>query len=291
MIPQKLLDRLGRIIRVSKDDAISSHSDNFIIPGLESGDVGIIAAPGGTGKSFLILEIAFSVALGKTFIEGLDVRNKGRVRVLNFEEKERILRDRMIWICRTFDCQFPEENLFVSSLSGCTITLVDRNGRINDEYVDLLKKQAENMTLLMVDPLRMCHMADENDAGAMSTMIQVLKDIGEETGAGIILSHHSSKAAVLSGQGNIQQSVRGSSALVDAARLVMTLSKSSKDKDNKTLELSWAKINSHPPINPVKLVRTRGGVLIIDRNSRYSKIYDYDDTDIDEEELEEITIE
>jgi len=260
MISENLQSRLGKIITVSKNDELPEF-DDFIIPGLESGDVGIVAAPGGTGKSFLLLEIAFSVALGQTLLKGLVVRNAGRVRLLNFEEKEKTLRHRMIWVCRNFKCEFPAENIFVSSLSNCTFPLLGKSGEINTEYVDILKKQADGMSLLILDPLRMCHQSDENDAGAMSTLVQVLKDVGETTGAGVLVAHHSSKASILSGQGNTQQSVRGSSALVDAARLVITLSKP-KDVDSNLLELSWVKINSHPPIETVSLSRSAGGVLV-----------------------------
>lgn len=260
MIPQILKDRLGRMVVADGRDELPEQ-DDFVIPGLESGDVGIVAAPGGTGKSFLLLEIAFSVALGETLLCGVTVKNAGKVRLLNFEEKEKTLRQRMIWICRNFKCEFPVENLFVSSLSNCVFPLLNRFGKVNTEYVDALKKQAEGMSLLILDPLRMCHQADENDAGVMATLMQVLKDVGESTGAGVLVAHHSSKASILNGQGNTQQSVRGSSALVDAARLVMTLSRP-KDADGNLLELSWVKINSHPPIKPVILTRVTGGVLM-----------------------------
>jgi len=259
MIPQKLLEQSRDVIDITAGDEPVQH--DFIIPGLESGDVGIVGAPGGTGKSFLLLEIAMSVALGGTLIPGLTVDCAGPVRVLNFEEKRQALKNRLIWICRYFGVDFPSDRLFVSSLSSSALKLVDGNGNVNDEYVDFLKKQAESMSLLVIDPLRMCHMADENNAGAMAMLMQVLKNVGEETGAGVLVAHHSSKAAILNGQGNIQQSVRGSSALVDAARLVMTLSRP-KDAENNLLELSWVKINSHPPIDPVTLTRVAGGVLV-----------------------------
>lgn len=259
MIPQKVLEQAGIVIDIGANDKPSEH--NFIIPGLEKGDVGIVAAPGGTGKSFLLLEIAMSVALGATLIPGLTVNYAGPVRVLNFEERLQALKNRLIWICRYFGIDFPSDRLLVSSLSNCTLRLVDRNGNVNREYVSFLKKQAEGMSLLILDPLRMCHFADENDAGAMSALVQVLKDIGEETDAGVLVAHHSSKASILNGQGNVQQSVRGSSALVDAARLVITLSRP-KNGESNLLELSWVKINSHPPIEPVTLMRVAGGVLV-----------------------------
>jgi len=260
MIPQKLLEQSRDVIGISADDEPVQH--NFIIPGLESGDVGIVGAPGGTGKSFLLLEIAMSVALGMALIPGMTVDFVGPVRVLNFEEKRQSLKNRLIWICRYFGVDFPSDRLFVSSLSNSALRLVDANGNVDDEYVSFLKKQAEGVSLLIIDPLRLCHMADENNAGAMAMLMQVLKNIGEETGAGVLVAHHSSKASILNGQGNVQQSVRGSSALVDAARLVITLSRPKKNGESNLLELSWVKINSHPPIEPVTLMRVAGGVLV-----------------------------
>ena len=61
---------------------------DWVLKGLRAGQVGVIAAPGGTGKSYLLMEIALSVALGQQFITGIQVSSAGPVRVLNFEDDE-----------------------------------------------------------------------------------------------------------------------------------------------------------------------------------------------------------
>ncbi len=247
-------------IQFNRDDAIEQ--PEWIIPGLRAGQVALVTAPGGTGKSFLLLEIAMSVACGQTLIPGLNVTVAGRVCVLNFEDDTFDIRQRGNAILRHFlDLDPSPENLYVASMSGQTLSLLNSHGGINDEDVKWLKEQCQGMRLLILDPLSHCHCADENSASMMSKLVQVLKGIGQETGTGILIAHHTAKAAALNGQGDLQQSARGSSALVDASRVVMTLHKP-KEGDSFTLELTWAKLNGVAPIAPVRLRRTGSGVLV-----------------------------
>lgn len=256
-------------IQFNADDAIEQ--PEWIIPGLRAGQVGLITAPGGTGKSFLLLEIAMSVACGQTLIPGLNVTFAGRVCVLNFEDDTFDIRQRGNAILRYFPNLEPSENLYVASMSGNTLSLLDSRGEISTEDVEWLKEQCREMRLMVLDPLSHLHTADENSASQMSKLVQVLKGIGQETGTGILIAHHTGKAAALNGLGDIQQSARGSSALVDASRLVMTLTrpKPAEDgsQDNRNLTLTWAKLNGIAPIEPVGLVRTTHGVLISDNNN------------------------
>lgn len=234
----------------------------WIIPGLRAGQVALVTAPGGTGKSFLLLEIAMSVASGQTLIPGLEVKSAGKVCLLNFEDDNLDIRQRGNAILRHFLHLDPSpENLYVASMSGHTLSLLDGRGEINEEDVLWLKEQCKDMRLVVLDPLSHLHTADENSASQMSKLIQVLKGIGRETGTGIMISHHTGKAAALNGQGDLQQSARGSSALVDASRIVMTLHRP-KDADSYSLVLTWAKMNGCAPIAPVRLRRTGSGVLV-----------------------------
>ncbi len=246
-------------INFSRDEEI--RQPEWIIPGLRAGQVALVTAPGGTGKSFLLLEIAMSVASGTTLLPGLEVKTAGKVCLLNFEDDSFDIRQRGNAILRYFlDLDPSPENLYVASMSGHTLSLLDGRGDINDEDVKWLKEQCQGMRLLILDPLSHLHTADENSASQMSKLVQVLKGIGRETGTGIMISHHTGKAAALNGQGDLQQSARGSSALVDASRIVMTLHRP-KDADSYSLELTWAKLNGVAPIAPMRLRRTCSGVL------------------------------
>jgi RecA-family ATPase len=247
-------------INFSRDEEI--RQPEWIIPGLRAGQVALLAAPGGTGKSFLLLQIAMSVASGQTLIPGLEVKSAGAVCLLNFEDDSFDIRQRGNAILRHFlDLDPSPENLYIASMSGNTLSLLDSRGEISTEDVEWLKEQCDGMRLLILDPLSHCHCADENSASMMSKLIQVLKGIGQETGTGIIIAHHTSKASALNGQADLQQSARGSSALVDASRVVMTLHKP-KDADSYSLVLTWAKLNGVAPIAPIRLRRTGSGVLV-----------------------------
>ncbi len=247
-------------IDFNRDEEIKQ--PEWIIPGLRAGQVALVTAPGGTGKSYLLLEIAMSVASGTTLLPGLEAKTAGKVCLLNFEDDSFDIQQRGNAILRHFqDLNPSEENLYVASMSGQTLSLLNGRGEINEEDVSWLKEQCQGMRLLILDPLSHLHTADENSASQMSKLIQVLKGVGRETGTGIMISHHTGKAAVLNGQGDLQQSARGSSALVDASRVVMTLHKP-KEGDSFTLELTWAKLNGVAPIAPIRLRRTGSGVLV-----------------------------
>lgn len=249
-----------KFIDFNRDEEI--RQPEWIIPGLRAGQVALVTAPGGTGKSYLLLEIAMSVASGTTLLSGLEAKTAGKVCLLNFEDDSFDIRQRGNAILRHFmDLDPSPENLYVASMSGQTLSLLNSRGEINEEDVSWLKEQCKDMRLVVLDPLSHLHTADENSASQMSKLIQVLKGIGQETGTGIIIAHHTSKASALNGQADLQQSARGSSALVDASRIVMTLHKP-KEGDSFTLELTWAKLNGVAPITPVRLKRTLSGVLV-----------------------------
>lgn len=241
----------------------------WIIPGLRAGQVALVTAPGGTGKSYLLLEIAMSVASGTTLLPGLEAKTAGKVCLLNFEDDSFDIQQRGNAILRHFTNLNPsEENLYVASMSGQTLSLLDSRGEISGDDVLWLKEQCRDMRLVVLDPLSHLHTADENSASQMSKLVQVLKGIGQETGTGIIIAHHTSKASALNGQADLQQSARGSSALVDASRVVMTLHKP-KEGDSFTLELTWAKLNGVAPISALPLRRLPSGVLVEDSSIKF----------------------
>ena len=207
-----------------------------------------------------------SVASGTTLFPGLEAKAAGKVCLLNFEDDSFDIQQRGNAIIRCFKDLDPsfknldlnpcEENLHVASMLGQPLSLLDSCGEINEKDVLWLKEQCKDMRLVVLDPLSHLHTADENSASQMSKLMQVLKGIGQETGAGIIIAHHT-------GKGNLQQYARGSSALVDACRVVMTLHGTRPTRgDSFTLELTWAKLNDAAPITPVRLRRTSSGVLV-----------------------------
>lgn len=262
---------------------------DFVFPGLPAGKVAILSAPGGTGKSFFLLELGMSVAAGEPLIHGLVPSVAGPVRYISFEEDETDIHNRLVGLFQTFSGFIPPvESFFSSALEGENLPLVGRGGVVNADAVGWLEQQCENMRLVILDPLSRLHEADENNNGEMKSLVRTLIATAKKTRCAIVVAHHTSKAAVLNGLADVQGSHRGASCIVDDPRLAMTLSKKvlppdqqrekkKRDKrgyymtsnehqaeirEDRTLVLTWVKINGHRPIPPMELVRTDSGILV-----------------------------
>lgn len=278
----------------SRGAQMESIPRDFVFPGLPVGKVAILSAPGGTGKSFFLLELGVSVAAGEPLIHGLVPNGSGPVKYISFEEDEIDLHNRLTALFQTFGgLKPPVESFFPSALEGESLPLlvgrdVGRGVAVNRDAVSWLERQCTGMRLVILDPLSRLHEADENNNSEMKALVRILIATAKKTQCAIVIAHHTSKSAVLNGQADVQGSHRGASCIVDDPRLAMTLSKKPlsperltekkrKDKqghymnwnqmkaeelETNTLVLTWVKMNGHRPIAPMELVRTDNGILV-----------------------------
>ena len=123
-------------------------------------------------------------------------------------------------------------NLFLNSaLSGDQLKLVpNRSDSLNEEsdVADAIVSQlVENkIDVLFIDPFVSSHDANENDNKSMDAVVKLLALIAYEANCSIVLLHHTNKAF---GQVN-ENSARGASSVVNAARSVVTINPVSKDE-------------------------------------------------------------
>lgn len=233
---------------------------DFILPGFETGQVGLVFAPRSTDKSFLLLELALSVASGEVILPSLSPSTSGLVKGLFFEMNDRNIRNHMSSIFR----QFPSGEsglgrLFLFPLLGERLSLLDCDGEVIPEAVKWLYHQCEGMRLLILDPLNLCHRAKENNNRAMNNLIWTLIKIGHDTGTGILVTYHVPKVSVVDNNIQTQQINGGASILADGARLVFSLEENSL---NTFLVWKSVKISEHAPLSPVFLRRSTSGVLV-----------------------------
>jgi len=259
-----VVDMISRKGRFLNESELSERIDPcFIIPGLEAGQVGILSAPGATGKTIFSLELAFSLASGYRLFEKIPVKSACRVLFIELEET---LTGIVNNFCIARSCfpnlPFPAENLYIWHDEEGMLTLVNSDGKVMSDNVEWLKEMSRDMSLVIVDHLSRCHMADENSSVPMTVLMNVFRQIGRETDTGFLLLHHTRKGSILNGEGDTAESARGSSAIVNCARLVMTLSKNGNNDDS--LKLTWAKMNGHKPIKPMLLCRTSDGRILPD---------------------------
>lgn len=257
---------------------------DFVLPGLLPGTLGLLIAPGATGKSTLTLEVALSIALGRPVAGGLFPAPKpGKVVVLAGEESGRVLAERLRPMLDLTEQASPllAENLALYPMSGMSSTLVE-GGCPTQLYAEL-KDACVGARLVVVDPLRRMHTGDENSSADMTSFVVVMEQLAKATGAAILGVHHANRAS--NADGASQNAARGSTALVDGARWQVNLSRMDEraaqshfiaetDRVN-YVALDFAKTNYLAPRPRCWLKRQPGGRLLLatlDNNSAKPKL-------------------
>lgn len=225
---------------------------DFVLPGLPAGAVGMLAGSGGVGKTMFELQLAVVLAAGlpwrlaplSALLEFDEERSPERVLLLLAEESIAVVWRRLhavvahIVRCGLFDCGLTAadvkarlaENFVIHALAGSRrLQLLDDTLEAGEHY-PALRAAADGARLVIVDPIRQLHVANENESGAMSALVSVLKRLAHDTGAAVVFAHHASRAAGQFGFSESADASRGSTALVDDTRWVVTLSEPSRDR-------------------------------------------------------------
>lgn len=256
---------------------------DLVLPGLPVGTVGNLVAPGATGKTQFLLQLAVSRCLGLSALGGLfPAAQPENVFFLAAEEQEIVMRQRLhdvtdslveagLFPSRT-RAEVVEElsqRLQLFPLTGQDVCILSDGGYT--EVLARIAKLAQGSRLVIADPLRRFHDGDENDSGAMTQLVQGFERIAMLTKGAVLLAHHTNKAATLSGQGETQQAARGSSALTDGVRWQANLTGMpvktatelglSADEAKFLVRFDISKSNYGPPQAPTWLRRLPGGVL------------------------------
>ncbi len=261
---------------------------DFVLPGLPVRCVGALVAPGASGKTFLALQIAAALALGTPVAGGAlpAPAASGKTVLMLSEESAEMLIVRahalVSWVVSTNDYlpleeQFARdrviaqlvENIAVYPLAGQTLRVVEDGA--TTEALDKITKVCQGARLLIVDPLRRFHNGDENSSGDMTAVVQAFESVAHRVGCAVLITHHTNKSATLSGNGDAQQAIRGSSALTDAIRwqanlVGMTEPEAERfsiepEKRRYFVRLELAKANYVQPAAGVWMRRQPGGCL------------------------------
>ena len=266
---------------------------DHVLPGLLRGTVGMLAGPGGIGKTSLELQVAMGLATGTSILGGLFETlgmevppQPARVVLVTPEEQARVLAHKLHAVTKhllgpvhdggtglapSVFLERLESNLtlFPEDDAGSAM-LLDARGRVRSGARDLLRA-ARGARLVILDPLRQFHTGDENDSGAMNRAVRLLRELATRTGAAVVFAHHTSRAATQLGVGETAGAARGSTALTDGVRWQLNLSQPTKDwakmhgKDEafrrEHVLLDIPKANYLAPPSTQVLKRGPGGVL------------------------------
>ena len=194
----------------------------------------LLIGSGGVGKTRLSINLAVAIAAGIPDWLGFPIHLSGPVLLWSCEEELEEGQRRIMQEVCALDEGFRQKalkNLYFESRLGKRTRLTAPNpktGKIEQSALvqEIIEgaKVIPDLKLIVIDPLSLSHGGDENSSQDMSTFVQVCEHIANQTGATVMVLHHISKLMATNGGSGMQQAARGSSALVDGARMVMNLS-------------------------------------------------------------------
>lgn len=203
----------------------------------------LLAAPGGIGKSFLALDLCLEIAapsMMKRKFFGGEVVKHGTAVFLTAEDSQKSVHRRLESIDPGRRRDHHQQRLIVAPLpdAGGPIPFVISDGKrleLTKEFHSIREqlRAIDDLRLVVIDPLQAFVMADINaDPAAGQYMWSALATICAQTGATVMLLHHMRKdgSTRVETAEDARHAIRGSTALVDGARLAYALWKPPEDK-------------------------------------------------------------
>lgn len=214
----------------------------YLVEGIfPSGVPALLAASGGIGKSFALLDLALKVALFQgddpfevqPFAFGGRIQKGGKVVFLTAEDSADSVHRRLAQIATNDELKKASPNFMCVPLPDATgaIALVNEGMGVvsmTEHYHDLMSQlnEMDDVALVIIDPLQAFCWADVNaDPKAAQVWWTAMSSICAKTGATLIVAHHMRKDGLrgITVAEEARESIRGSTALVDGARLVYAM--------------------------------------------------------------------
>jgi RecA-family ATPase len=192
---------------------------DFVWKGFLRGTAGGLIAAGSTGKSYLSIELGMCVAsaVANAALLQLEIPVHGPVTIVNAEDPEQIVWERIHAIGKHMkpeDYKAMADNIEIVSLFGRAET-----DMMDASFLVEMLEYAHDTRLIIFDTLnRLAGTADENSNGEMGLLLKKFEFIASRANTGVLILHHSSKAASSNGQQHKQESSRGASAITSNLR-------------------------------------------------------------------------
>ena len=240
--PEPMRVLLARIVTGKGSETVAKHDAAW----MPAGVLGLLASPGGKGKTALLLHLAGHVAAGAEWC-GLEVVEPGAVALVVGEEDlhECHRRLRRVWDRMPSDARSKAAaRTLVLPLAGTGDNRLVNEDPVNrtvtkspraEELITYLKASAPDggWSLVVVDPLsRFAGMNAETDNASATSTMTVLEELTKLPGdPTVLVAHHTRKRN--KEDGDPVELIRGSSAIKDAARWAVMLDADPEDDDGK----------------------------------------------------------
>lgn len=190
--------------------------------------VSVLASAGGIGKTSLQIVEALAIVTGRPLL-GETVTERCNVWIINLEDPMEEMQRRILAAMKHYGIK-PEEirgKLFVDAGRDFSLKFAfhTREGIVpNDALLaDLIQKIPERkIGAVFIDPFVGAHEINENDNGAVNSVVAQIRRVADKTSCAIGLVHHVRKG---NGEDANIDSVRGAGALIGAARAARVINR------------------------------------------------------------------
>lgn len=168
--------------------------------------VGCLYAPGGTGKSYVTLQMAVASALGEYFCGR--PTTSGRTAIWSCEDDEGVLHSRLDRVVKARGKTMADLEdrilLFDRTEQDNTMLRLDKTfdvqpNRLWNDF--LLTMERAEPSLIVIDGLWNIYDGPENNRGIAYKVVTRLKEIVQATGATVLVTAHPSLSGMASGEG------------------------------------------------------------------------------------------
>jgi hypothetical protein len=188
------------------------------------GHVTLLVAPGGTGKTSLLLAILIAIAVNRPLF-GTRIHQQCHTALLNLEDPQDEIDRRLAAISMHYNIR--DEDLagrFFMSPAEIKVLIAAESADGFDvvhphERRIIERVRDENIGVLGVDPFAESHQLEENSNPHMIRAAAAWRRVAREGNCAVLLAHHVRKGVVDS-----IEAARGAKALTDSARIGLLLS-------------------------------------------------------------------
>lgn len=214
----------------------SKLSPEVIVDNYLFADVGILIAPGGVGKTTLVIYEAICIALGFD-LYGRIIRKPGKVIIVSAEDSREQIIARLARIASSMrlaseQIELIKQNVLIEYVGGEDFRLCNVAGDVvtNSPHVDRLIDAIKplNPSLLVIDPAVSFGVGESRVNDAEQGLIRAARRIRDAVGCCVRLVHHTGKQNGRDGAID-QYAGRGGSAMADGARMVAVLKRMSAE--------------------------------------------------------------
>ena len=145
--------------------------------------VGVIGGSPRSGKSWLGLDMALSVASGTPCL-GVFTSRPGRVLAYMACDAAHVVRHRLESLCRHHRVRLEALDLFTIAVDGLKLDMLEHQQRLL-ETVGKLRP-----SMLLLDSLSCMHSANDNESGNISSVLSYLRGLQRKHQVAVVLIHH-----------------------------------------------------------------------------------------------------